>query len=336
MIETHATERIRVAVARLAAGLERLGIRGGQEVVVAFSGGADSLALLALLGLVPRRLRPIVEAIHVDHGLRDGSADDAARAAAIAIRLGVACRVIPMALSGKGGVEAIARRGRYEALASVASGRTILTAHTADDQAETVLYRLAKGTGIRGLAGIRPKVRLAGATVARPLLEVERSLVHGVVADLGLEVVEDPTNGTDAFARNRLRRDVIPALERAVGGASTSLARAARLAAEDERYLEARADRALKRIAAGGGCDAERLVRLPAALRGRIVRRLVTDAGGRIPAVAEVDRIVALARRGGDLHLAKGVLVRVRAGILTIRKGPTGRESGNRAASPRI
>lgn len=325
MNETHSPERIQRAVARLSAALERLGLGSGREVVVAFSGGADSLALLALLGLVPRRLRPSFEAVHVDHGLRPDSAADARSAAALAAALGVPCRIVAMDARGKGGLEAVARRGRYEALAEAATGRTILTAHTADDQAETALYRLSKGTGIRGLAGIRPVVRLAGATVARPLLEVERSLLHGVVQDLGLEPVEDPTNLTGMFARNRLRNDVLPALERAVGGASANLARAARLAADDERYLESRADRALSRIALGGGCDSTRLARLPAALRGRIVRRLVTDAGGRIPAAAEVDRILSLARRGGELHLARGLVVRARAGILTVRKGRTGR-----------
>jgi len=326
MNETHALERIQRAAARLSAALERLDLGGGREVVVAFSGGADSLALLALLGLVPRRLQPSIEAVHVDHGLRPDSASDARSAAALAASLGVPCRVVTMdAARGRGGLEAVARRGRYEALAAAAAGRTILTAHTADDQAETALYRLSKGTGIRGLAGIRPVVRLAGAVVARPLLEVERSVLHGVVRDLGLRPVEDPTNATGLFARNRLRHDVLPALERAVGGASANLARAARLAAEDERYLESRAARALSRIALGDGCDAARLARLPAALRGRIVRSLVTDAGGRVPAAAEVERILSLAKRGGELHLARGLVVRARAGILTVRKGRTGR-----------
>ncbi|HWV37766.1 MAG TPA: tRNA lysidine(34) synthetase TilS [Vulgatibacter sp.] len=312
-------------MSRLSTALERLELGSGHEVVVAFSGGADSLALLALLGLVPRRLRPSFEAVHVDHGLRPDSAADAARAAALAAGLGARCRIVTMEARGGGGLEAVARRGRYEALAAAAAGRTILTAHTADDQAETALYRLSKGTGIRGLAGIRPVVRLAGATVARPLLEVERELLRGVVEDLGLRPVEDPTNRTGAFARNRLRLEVLPALERAVGGASANLARAARLAADDERYLESRAARALARIALGGGCDAGRLARLPAALRGRIVRRLVVDAGGRIPTAAEVERVLALAKRGGELHLARGIVATARAGILTVRQGRTGR-----------
>lgn len=330
------SERIQAGIAALCAGLERLGIGAGQDVVVAFSGGADSLALLALLGMVPRRLRPAIEAVHVDHGLRPESAADAIAAAALAASLGVPCRVVPMAAAGRGGLEAIARRGRYEALARAARGRTILTAHTADDQAETVLYRLAKGTGIRGLAGIRPQVRLCGATVARPLLEAERRLLRGVVDDLGLEPVEDPSNQGRTFVRNRLRHDVLPALERSIAGASARLARVARLAAADERYLEARAERARARIARGVGCDAAKLARLPEALRGRIVRRLVSDAGGKIPTADEIFRIVSLARRGGELHLARRLVVEARGGILTVRKGTTGRVSGNRTRPPRI
>ncbi|HEY0839281.1 MAG TPA: tRNA lysidine(34) synthetase TilS [Vulgatibacter sp.] len=336
MNATQHSERIRGGIAALSAGFERLCIGAGQDVVIAFSGGADSLALVALAGLVPRRLRPGVEAIHVDHGLRPESASDADAAISLAASLGVSCRVVRMEAAGRGGLEAIARRGRYEALARVAAGRTILTAHTADDQAETVLYRLAKGTGIRGLAGIRPQVRLGGGVVARPLLEAERSLLRGVVEDLGLVPVEDPSNQSREFVRNRLRHDVLPALEEAIPGASGRLARAARLAAEDERYLEHEAERARARIARGDGCDARELVRLPEALRGRIVRRLVSDAGGRIPAADEVARIVSIAGRGGELHLARGVLVESRGGILTIRPGPTGRDSGNRAGLPRI
>ncbi|AKU91635.1 tRNA lysidine(34) synthetase TilS [Vulgatibacter incomptus] len=318
--------KLRIALERLASGLDRLEVRGGQPVVVAFSGGADSAALLALLTSLPRGRRLELEAVHVDHGLRPESADDARRAMEAARTLGTACRVVTIEASGKGGLEAVARRGRYAALAAAAAGRPILTAHTADDQAETVLYRLARGTGTRGLAGIRPRVRIAGGTVLRPLLEVERALLHETVRLLSLPVVEDPSNRSLRFARNRLRHEVLPALEAALPGASARLARAARLATADERLLESLATRALGRLRRGDGLDTESLVRLPEALRGRVIRRLVEDAGGRVPSEARVAEVLSIARgEGGELHLPAGIRVTVDRGILAAAPGLTGR-----------
>lgn len=331
----HASRTLRDATSLLIGGLDRLGLDGGQPVVVAFSGGADSLALLALLGLLPMQRRLAVEAVHVDHALRPDSASDAKKAAAVAESIGAVCTVIRLDAPSppSGGLEAIARRGRYEALARVAAGRPILTAHTADDQAETILHRLARGTGIRGLGGIRPRVRLFGGLVLRPLLEVDRRRLRAVVEELDLPVVEDPTNATRDFVRNRLRLDVLPALEAAVPGAAAGLARAARHARADERYLTGRARLARKRLAKGGGVDAAGLLRLPEALRTRVVRDLVEEAGGELPSAARVHELLRLARKGGELHLPGGLIGSIRRGILEVAPGPTGRKPRTASAS---
>src|SRR5690606_16606330 len=117
---------------------------------VAFSGGADSLGLLALLARLPAGQRPELEAVHVDHGLRAGSAEEARAAAALASALGVRAAVVRAAVGREGGPEAAARQARYRALARAAGDRPIATAHTLDDQAETVLLRIARGAGLRG------------------------------------------------------------------------------------------------------------------------------------------------------------------------------------------
>lgn len=318
-------------------GLDRLSVAPGARVVLGYSGGADSLGLLALLALLPRRRRLEVEAVHIDHAIRPESADDAKRAARAAGALEIPFSVIrlsPAQLMPEGsGLEAIARRGRYRALAEAAAGRPIFTAHTADDQAETILYRLAKGTGTRGLVGIRPSVRLEGGLILRPALELERQQLRGVVETMGLDVVEDPSNQSRAFVRNRLRLDVLPALEEAIPGATGRIARAARLARLDERYLSSRARRAAATLERGGGLDAAKLLKLPEALRFRIIRDRIEAMEVSPPSAAAIARILSILREGGEIHLAKGILAEVAGGILRIAPGETGRRRGTESRS---
>jgi tRNA(Ile)-lysidine synthase len=312
--------------AALEANLGALGIGPGAELVVAFSGGADSLALLALLAHLPDGVRPAVEAIHVDHGLRPESAQEAAAALALARALGVRARVLRVDVSGRGGVEEAARKARYRALARAAGGRPVATAHTLDDQAETVLLRLARGAGLRGVSGMRASATVAGARIVRPLLQVRRAALRAVVDRLGLRPIEDPTNADRRFARNRLRAEVIPALEAIAPGSVRAIARFAALAAEDEAYLAARARRS-------AGAQSEllvaRLQRMPLPLRRRALRDRIEAAGGRPPAAARIEEVLRLLDRGGDgeLHLPGGVLVSVRAGVFRAASGPTGRRA---------
>jgi tRNA(Ile)-lysidine synthase len=264
------------------------------RVLVALSAGPDSTALLAALAA----LRDVGEvaavfALHVDHGLRPGE-DDAACAAAACARVGVPLERVRVEV-GAGNVQAAARRVRYAALRAGAArvGATrIATGHTRTDQAETVLLRLLRGAGARGLAGIPPR----RGPIVRPLIDRSRAEGMRFLEGLGLAWRDDPTNSTPRFARNRVRLALWPAVLALAPAAERALARTADLAREDERALARRA-----RDVAG----AERAVRVaalarePAAVRRRVVRRLWRNATGRTAGLEakHVEAILALARR---------------------------------------
>ena len=180
----------------------------GETVLLALSGGADSVALLCAL----RALGYPVRAFHLNHCLRGAESDrDEAFCRALCERLGVPLtveRIDVRAQTAGEGIEAAARRIRYERLAAAAQGAKIATAHTADDNLETMLFHLARGTGPKGLAGI-PPVRDG---VIRPLIGVERAQVEAYLAELGQDYVTDSTNLADSYTRNRIRHGVVPAL----------------------------------------------------------------------------------------------------------------------------
>lgn len=313
---------------RLGASLAEFGIDRRAAVVAAHSGGVDSTALLWLLCRLPRHRRPEIEAVCVDHGLRPESSRDARRAVEIARSLGVPARAVRVECGREGGIEAGARRARYAALANVAAGRPILTAHTADDQAETVLYRLAKGAGRRGLGGIRPQARVEGGRILRPLLGTRRCELEEVIRRAGLEVVEDPTNAASVFVRNRIRREILPGLEAVVPGATAALARAAALARDDEAYLARRAGRMREALRhAGGGVDARRLARLPRALASRIVRSLAAEVG-QTPSAVQVEAILGILCGGGEVRLSDAWVARCHDGRLAFEHLPRERRIG--------
>jgi tRNA(Ile)-lysidine synthase len=201
--------------------------------LVMVSGGPDSVALLRVvldLGSEPL-------ALHVDHGLREESLKDAEFVRGLCDRLGVRCEVRWLHLEGGTNLQERARRERYGLAEAVAGGlglKTIATGHTADDVAETVLMNLARGTGLRGLAGI-PPVR---GRVERPLIERTRQEVLAYLAGLGQPYLTDPTNLTGKYARNRVRSEVLAVLQELYPGATRNLARAASLAREDIEALE--------------------------------------------------------------------------------------------------
>jgi tRNA(Ile)-lysidine synthase len=289
----------------------------GDVVLAAVSAGPDSTALVAALAAL-RDLGEIagVVALHVDHGLRPGVEEDAACAAAACARLGVPFRSVAVKVL-PGNVQAQARKARYAALLSEAGrvGATrVATGHTRTDQAETVLLRLLRGAGARGLSAIPPRRGM----LIRPLIDRARAEGIAFCARVGLAFRDDPTNSTPRFARNRLRLSVWPALLAFAPAAERTLARTADLARADERVLATRA----RFIAGTDGSVAVSALRAePLAVRRRIVRRLWRGAGGKGTLEAKhVDAALALSRRThpGRVALPGGLEARSRYGRLEI------------------
>jgi tRNA(Ile)-lysidine synthase len=294
---------------------------------VALSGGADSTALVAVLAeMRDRGALAGVEALHVDHGLREGSARDAEACRATCAALGVPCRAVRVTVP-PGNVQAEARRVRYAELRRAAResrATRIATGHTQDDQAETFLLRLLRGAGARGLGAIPPR---RGAIV-RPLIDRSRLEVERYLRERGLGWVDDPTNATARYLRNRVRSEALPVLRRLSPRAVPALARAADLLRDDDRALAARASR----LVISGSASVEVLRRRPVAVRRRVVRRLWKDAtGSRADLSARhVEAVVRLVSRAapGRVRLPGGREARVGKGTLTIGPVPSPGPSG--------
>jgi tRNA(Ile)-lysidine synthase len=257
-------------------------------VVVACSGGADSLGLLVVAA--EAGLAPV--AVHVDHGLRPDSAQDADAVRDAARRLGVRARSVAVQIEPGGNLEARARDARYLALEAVRveeGASAVLVGHTADDQAETVLLNLMRGSAASGLAGM-PARR---GHLARPLLGVRRDAVRALVATRGLEPVADPANDDPAFRRNWVRHEVLPALNAGVHRDLVPvLTRQAAVLRAEADLLDELAD-ALLTTAGEDAPGARVLAGAHPALARRAVRRWL---GSPPPSLAEVERVLAVAR----------------------------------------
>lgn len=280
----------------------------GAAVLVACSGGPDSTALAHLT--VEARPDLAVALAHVRHQLRPDRAD-ARVAAAHAAALGVRCHVreVHVAPSGEG-VEAAARRARYAALSRLArseGARYVLIGHTADDRAETVVLNLARGTGVRGLAGMQP-VRVEGdIRYVRPLLRLRRDDVRAFVEGEGLDAVGDPTNHDPDQRRWRARHEVLPALARLSGGPGDPVAvltRLADLAVDDADALDALAAAHARDLVARWGpvraLPSERLAALPRALASRVLRIVLAGVRGSAAGLSADAVAAALALRAGQ------------------------------------
>jgi tRNA(Ile)-lysidine synthase len=276
------------------------------ELAVAVSGGPDSLALLLLAhAAFPAR----TQAATVDHGLRPESAAEAAAVAGLCAELGVPHRILPTRVERSGqGLQAAARAARYEALTGWMAAQglgLLLTAHHADDQAETLLMRLNRGSGVAGLAGVRAARPVPGSggrlRLCRPLLGWRRNELEAIVAAAGIEPARDPSNGDEAFDRARLRRRMAeaPWLDAA------ALARSAALLAEAETALEWTAARLFEtRAEAGEGSVALRPNGLPPELLRRLVLRCLRQvAAGAAPRGDQLAALVERLRSGGTATL---------------------------------
>ncbi|MFT4230645.1 MAG: tRNA lysidine(34) synthetase TilS [Microbacterium sp.] len=274
-----------VAATRRAVRRALSGFDGGATVVVALSGGADSLALAAATAFeAPKRGLRVVS-VTVDHGLQSDSADAAARAAQQASGLGIESRVVRVDVGGDGGPEAAAREARYRALADAAAeagAAAVLVAHTLDDQAETVLLGLARGSGAASLQGMAPEAEVLGIAVLRPLLGLRRSQTRAACAAQGLQPWDDPHNDDPRFARARVRQRVLPVLEEELGpGVAEALARTAEQLREDSDAFADMIDEVVEDLVehaeAGISVSVPALAANPAALRHRIIRHVVAS-----------------------------------------------------------
>lgn len=328
-----------------AAGLEvRAAVRSaladlpaGATVLVACSGGADSLALAAAAAFVGPQAGLRVAAITVDHGLQEGSAARARWVAAALVRWGLD----PVeswhgrVRSGRRGPEGEARALRHRMLDAAADrlhASAILLGHTRDDQAETVLLGLARGSGSRSLSGMRPVV----GRLRRPLLDLPRDRVRAAVP-AGVDAWEDPHNVDDSFARARVRHRVLPVLEAELGpGIAAALARTAALVRADADALDAAADEAWIAVvdddSAGRRGDhpgrgsvvvhLDALDTLPLAVRTRILRRAACAAGSpptdlTAAHVSAVEAMIASGRGGSGVDLPGPVRVTRRGNRVT-------------------
>ncbi len=291
---------MRVAVRRALAGCAT-----ESTVVVALSGGADSLALAAAVAFEAPKLGLTARAVTIDHGLQDGSRDAAASAAAKAEALGLPALVVRVHVGTEGGPESSARNARYAALRSAARDAgavAILVGHTLDDQAETVLLGLARGSGaasLQGMAaagplpavaprdaaaasGARAGADLDGIRLLRPLLGVRRSTARAACDAEGLAPWDDPHNLDQRYARVRVRRAVLPVLETELGpGIAEALARTAEQLREDadafDEMIAETIEDIVEHVEAGISVSVGALAANPAALRNRVIRHVVAS-----------------------------------------------------------
>ncbi|MFP5335319.1 MAG: tRNA lysidine(34) synthetase TilS [Actinomycetes bacterium] len=312
-----------VAATRTAVRRSVADVPPGSRLVVACSGGADSLALAAATAFVAPRVGLAARAVVVDHGLQPGSAEVAQRAATVCEGLGLPAEVVRVEVVAAGhGPEAAARDARYAALAAAADGVPVLLGHTLDDQAEQVLLGLARGSGARSLAGMPPRRGI----FRRPLLTLPRDVTRQACTALGLDVWHDPANDDEAFARSRVRTRVLPVLEAELGpGLAAALARTADQLREDADALDALAADLLGGARQDADLDVAALAAAPAAVRSRAVRRWLLDAGAPAGSLSRehVLRCLALVEDWhgqGPVHLPGRVVVERRCGRLTFAR----------------
>jgi tRNA(Ile)-lysidine synthase len=299
----------------LEAGYRRFGLARG-SVLLAVSGGADSSALLVGTALVRERLGLGVEVATLDHGLRPEAVEEVRAVERLAAHYSLPVHVRQLHLRPGAGLEQRARQARYEALEALRAERglaAVATAHTADDQAETLLMRLARGTALRGAAGILA----TRGTLVRPLLERTRAEIEAFLREQGTDFVRDPMNADPRFFRARVRQDVLPALARAAGfPVAERLASFARLAAEDDALLDALAEAAWRRLGGSrGGLDAVGVRALEPPLRRRVLARLLAQEGAVVDG-ATLGRALDAVARGGSATLSQGLQLRASGGIV--------------------
>ncbi len=318
----------------------------GTRLIVGYSGGQDSTCLLHALARSHRKLELL--AVHIDHGLRADSAQDAQRVMAHGEAMGVPTLVERVVVPRGKSVQQAAREARYAALARSAQqhdARAVLVAHTADDQAETVLLNLLRGSGLLGLAAMRmDEHRPGGTRLVRPLLRVARATTLAYCQHFGLDIVEDVSNRSRAYTRNRVRLDLLPLLEQFNPTIRGVLARTADLAVEDNAVLENLASNLYDQLRGDHTYDLRGFRAQPRALQRRLLRLAIQGTLSRLVDVtdAPVEDALDLLQTGQanqTYHLPYGVELLMRTDVFTLRQAGGARQRQRKnldAAVPRV
>ena len=296
----------------------------GDLVIVAVSGGADSLALAYALSREAPKLAIQLHAVTIDHQLQSASSTQAEIVAAQMKSIGIETTIEKVTVNITDGLEASARKARYAALDAVSdelNAVAIFLGHTRDDQAESVLLGLARGSGTRSLSGMAPHQ----GKYIRPLLSITRTQTESVCDEFKLVAWEDPHNKDLQFARVRVRTDALPTLERTIGpGITEALARSAELLRHDADALDAWADREAIHLDLAD-LECEHLARLPRAIRTRVIRLAIYAASapaGSISAdhVSAVEALITDWSGQGAVYLPGGVKVERFSGRLSLSR----------------
>ena len=294
----------------------------GDTILVAVSGGADSLALAHALSVESKEFVISVIGVTIDHQLQEQSGAQAEKVKSQLKEFGVDCIIQKVTVNIKDGLEASARTARYEALQEVAKEKNavaVFLGHTRDDQAETVLLGLARGSGTRSLSGMAHHNGL----YVRPLLEITRIQNEQYCEELKLHFWNDPHNQNPEFARVRVRNEALPALEKSIGpGISEALARSAHLLRDDADALDHWAKREEIHLNLAD-LDCSHLEELPRAIRTRIIRAAIYAAGApagmvTLEHVSAVEALVSAWTGQGALNLPGGVKVERISGRLSL------------------
>jgi len=294
----------------------------GDKVIVAVSGGADSLALAYALSAEAEKVAITVIGVTVDHQLQAASSVQAEKVVAQLSKFGLSCVIKKVTVDIKEGLEASARKVRYEALSEVAEKENavaVFLGHTKDDQAETVLLGLARGSGTRSLSGMAHH----NGIYVRPLLEITRNQNEEFCKEVGLDYWNDPHNQDSQFTRVRVRTEALPVLEKSIGpGISDALARSSHLLRDDADALDHWAKREENHLDLLD-LDCSHLETLPRAIRTRILRAAIYAAGapsGSVSAehVSAVEALISAWNGQGALNLPGGVKVERISGRLSL------------------
>jgi tRNA(Ile)-lysidine synthase len=295
------------------ATLERFA--AGDVILVAVSGGADSLALTEVAKIEGEKLALKIIGVTVDHQLQSGSA---AQAENVVAQISIPCTIEKVKVDITDGLEASARRARYAALERCAKAKgavAVLLGHTKDDQAETVLLGLARGSGARSLAGMSE----VNGIYVRPFLEITRQQTVKACEELGLQPWSDPHNEDETFLRVKVRKNVLPVMEQELGpGIRDALTRSAQLLRDDADALD---KLALDFWNRDKSLEIEELTKLSKAVRTRVLRLALFESGiSQLSAeqVAQVEALISNWKGQGEVSLPSGVKVSRISGRLTL------------------